>query len=235
MAQMTLEQLVTQLRAVHGEALRAVVLYGSAASGQHIARRSDYNVLVLLDEIDVATLARDAQIARAWGEAGNPPPLTLTDEEWGASADIFPMEYSDILEQHRVLHGELPLSGITVDRAHLRLQVEQQAMGKLIQLRQGIMAAGGDRKRQLELLSRSLSTFMVLFRAVARLHGERPPADYEPLVARVASLAALDGAPFARVVRHVRAAQPIPDAEVAGVLAGYLEGAQRLVTHIDRS
>lgn len=40
---MTLDELVAQLTRVHGEALQAVVLYGSAASGEDIAGRSDLN------------------------------------------------------------------------------------------------------------------------------------------------------------------------------------------------
>ena len=49
MAKMTLDELVTQLRAAYRERLASVVLYGSAAGGDHIPNRSDYNVLVLLD------------------------------------------------------------------------------------------------------------------------------------------------------------------------------------------
>ena len=234
MATMTLDQLVEQLTKAYGPDLRAVILYGSAASGQHIAKRSDYNVLIIVDRLDLDALNRSAAVARAWGESGNPPPLTLTTDEWRASSDIFPMEYADVLERHRVLFGEPPFAGIHVERADLRLQVEHQAMGKLLQLRQGILAAGGERRRQRELLERSLSTFMVIFRAVLRLHGEQPPADYEALTKRVADVTGVDDAPFARVVRHVRGGEQIPDQEVAAVLAGYLAGAQRLVAHIDR-
>jgi hypothetical protein len=143
------------------------------------------------------------------------------------------MEYADILDRHKVLHGQPPLDGIRVDRAHLRLQAEYQAMGKLIQLRQGVLAAGGDRRRLLDLLSASLSTFMVIFRAVMRLHGEQPPTDYEALSTRVASHSGMDAGPFVRVVRHARGQAKLPEAEVEVVLAGYLEGIKRLVAHID--
>ena len=54
MATMTLDELVTQLRAAYGARLSSVVLYGSAAGGEHIPNRSDYNVLVLLDSLDNA-------------------------------------------------------------------------------------------------------------------------------------------------------------------------------------
>src|SRR4029453_9577001 len=210
---MTLDELVAQLQKVYGAQLRAVVLYGSRAAGEHIPKRSDYNVLVIVDELTMQHMRAGAAVARAWGEDGNPPPLTLTRSEWRGSADIFPMEYADILERHRVLHGTPPFDGIAVDRGHLRLQLEHEAMGKLLKLRQGILAAGGDAKAQGELLSASLSTIMGFFCAFARLHGAVPPTDYERLSRDVAQRVGFDVTPFERVVRHVRGGQKIGSAE----------------------
>lgn len=231
---MTLDELVSQLQKVYGTQLRAVVLYGSAAAGEHIPKRSDYNVLVVVDELTVQHLRAGAAVARAWRESGNPPPLTLTLDEWRGSADIFPMEYADILERHRVLHGTPPFDGITVDRKDLRLQLEHEAMGKLLKLRQGVLASGGDEKAQVELLSASLSTIMVIFRAVERLHGGVPSTDYDRLSHDVGRRVGFDIEPFARVVRHVRGGEKIRPADAAAVLTGYLEGMRRLVAYLDR-
>src|SRR5436190_103656 len=128
-------------------------------------------------------------------------PRTLTMSEWRGSSDIFPMEYADILERHRVLFGEAPFDGISVDRKDLRLQLEQEAMGKLIKLRQGVLASGNDGQRQLELLAASVSSVMVVFRAFLRLRGAAPPTDNVALAEGVAREAKFDPAPFARVVR----------------------------------
>lgn len=234
MAKMTLDELVSQLKKAFGDGLEAVVLYGSAAAGEHIPKRSDYNVLVIVRELGLAELEREAAIARAWAEAGNPPPLTLTAGEWRSSSDVFPMEYADVLERHRVLYGTPPFDGVSVRSRDLRLQLEHEAMGKLLQLRQGVLAAGGDRKRLVEMLAASLSTFMVIFRALLRYHGESPPLDYERLIDAVAQKTGMNGAPFARVVRHHRGSDPLPEREVQEVLAGYLAGAHALVDHLDR-
>ena len=50
---MTLDELVTQLRAAYGSALRSVLLYGSAAAGEgeHVAKKSDYNVVVIVEDV----------------------------------------------------------------------------------------------------------------------------------------------------------------------------------------
>jgi len=231
---MTLDELVAQLQKVYGTKLRSVVLYGSAAAGEHIPKRSDYNILVIVDELTMQHLRTGAAVARAWGEEGNPPPLTLTLDEWRGSSDIFPMEYADILERHRVLYGSPPFDGIAVERRNLRLQLEHEAMGKLLKLRQGVLASGGDPKAQIELLAASLSTIMVIFRAAERMHEAVPSTDYERLSREVALRMGFNAEPFVRVVRHVRGTEKIGSSDVSTVLAGYLDGMYQLVSYLDR-
>ncbi len=233
MARMTLEELVSQLRAAYGSALRSVVLYGSAAAGEHIAKRSDYNVLVIVDSLDAQKLLAASATARAWHEAGNHAPLTLTTHEWRGSADVFPMEYADILDRHRVLYGDPPFDGIRVEPNDLRLQLEQEAMGKLIKLRQGVLASGNEPERQIELLAASVSAIMIIFRAFLRLHHETPPKDNIALSEAVARRASFDAGPFARMIRHVRGESPIKSSDVGPVLSAYLAGVEQLVAYID--
>ena len=230
---MTLDELVNQLKLAYGAGLRSVVLYGSAVAGEHIAKKSDYNVLVIVDSIGVENLRKAAAIASAWAGDGNPPPMTFTTAEWKSSSDIFPMEYADILERHRILSGDSPFEGISVANKDLRLQLEYQAMGKLLQLRQGIMAAGGDTKKQIALLEDSLSTLMVIFRAVARLGGGTASQDYEALANSVAAKAGFSADPFVRVVRHVRGGEKLRGEDTVPILEGYLAGMERLVAYLN--
>ena len=233
MAKMTLDQLVTQLRSAFGQELRSVVLYGSAATGEAV-KQSDQNVLVLVDALDVARLEAVGAVVRAWSDAGNPPPFTLTLEEWRRSADVFPMEYADILERHRVLHGDPPFDGIRILPADLRWQLELEAMGKLLHLRQGVLAAAGDGRRQLELLEASKSAMLVLFRATLRLHGQTPSLDPGEVARATAAIAGFNPSPFERVIRHVRKEEVLKPAGAGAVLAEYVRGIELLVGHLDQ-
>ncbi|HEX2692947.1 MAG TPA: nucleotidyltransferase domain-containing protein [Gemmatimonadaceae bacterium] len=230
---MKLDELVRQLKLAYGDALRSVVLFGSAVAGEHLAKTSDYNVLVIVDSLPLERLRAVAAVSKAWAEDGNPPPMTFTTQEWRSSSDIFPMEYADILERHRVLHGEPPFDGITVRPADLRLQVEHQTMGKLLQLRQAIMGAGGDSALQLGVLEKSLSTLMVIFRGVARLNAQVPSQDYESLSRSVAEKAGFSPEPFVRVIRHVRGTEKLPREAASGVLEEYLSAMEQLVAYLD--
>lgn len=231
---MTLDQLVAQLRAAYGPALRAVVLYGSTVAGEHIPKKSDSNVLVVVDELPLATLRAAAAVTKAWISGGNPPPMIFTDREWRSSADIFPMEYSDILERNRVLFGENVFAGISVSPEHLRLQIEQEAMGKLLHLRQSVFGASADTRAQLDILERSLSKLMILLRAVVRLHGDTPPTDYEALSRMVAERSGFEAESLVRVVKHVRGSAKLRAGDVPAALGDYLTAVEHLVHHLDR-
>ena len=235
MAQMTLEELVRQLSLAFGGGLQCVAVYGSSARGEHVTKKSDINVLVLVDVITMERLRAEGGVARAWQEAGNPPPLTLTVGEWQSSVDIFPIEYADILAHHRVLHGALPTDGIRVDARDLRLQLEHEAMSKLLRLRHGLLTAANDDGALLDLLGASVSSILVLLRATLRLLGEEPPADSRALLDRVAARAngGFSVVGVRRVLEHARGTA-IPRNKARESAEEYLTDVAGLVAYLDR-
>ena len=227
---MTPDALVARLREAYGDALRSVVVYGDAADG---AVTDELPLLVIADALPVDALDRAASATREWIAAGHPAPLTLTLAEWRSSADVFAIEYADVIERHRVLYGILPLDGIAVQPADVRRELEEQVLGKLLKLRRGVMEAGGDAGRERDLLAMSVGTFVALFRAVLRLHGERPPADPAAVCERTGARAGFDAAPFARMVRHVRGEAMLQPGDARAALGGFLDGLERLIAHLD--
>lgn len=233
MAKMTQDEFVTQLRSALGADLRTVAVYGSAASGEHHPGKSDVNVLVVVDSLSADRLGAASAAVTAWMEGGHTAPLMLTTDEWRGSADIFAMEFADILERHRILHGAFP-SDVKVDVGNLRLQLEREAMVAVLQLRRGALATGRDGKAMVEMLERGASTMLALFRAVIRLGGESPPQDDGALASAVAKAAGCDAAPFMRVVQHRRGTVALKAADAAPVVSGCLEGLQRIVRYLDQ-
>ena len=233
MAKMTLDELAAQLGAVYGDGLRAVALYGSAARGDRLTKTTTLNVLVIVDAIGMEHLQREAAVTSAWKEAGHPPPLTLTVEEWRGSADIFPMEYADILAHHTVVRGALPLEGITVDPRDLRLQLEHEAMSKLLRLRHAVLSAGGDDKAQRALLEGSISSFMALLRTAARLAGLEPAPDSDAVLTQLDGRIPVDIRAFRRVLGYSRGSEPLDKAGVRTTIEAYLGAAASLARYAD--
>ena len=233
MAKMTLDELVAQLKAALGADLRTVAVYGSAAAGEHYTGKSDLNLLVVVNSLPTERLDAAAAAVSEWTDGGNTAPLMLTSDEWRGSADIFAMEFADILERHRLVHGEFP-SEVRVDPTHLRHELEREAMVAVLQLRRAALATGHDGKARIEILTRGASTIMALFRAVVRLRGEAPSKDDVELATAVATIAGTDAAPFVRVIQHRRGSVPLKPADAASVMAGCLDGLQRLVRYLDQ-
>jgi hypothetical protein len=231
---MTLNDLVAQLQAIYGPDLVAVALYGSAARGEHLRKHSDINVLVVVERVTMEHLRKESPVAQAWRETDSPPPLTLTRSEWMGSADVFPIEYADIIAHHKVLAGTLPLDGIVVDPADLRLQLEHEAVSKLLRLRHAILLAGRDVKALKSLLESSVSTMLVLLRALLRLVGESPSPDSEVVVARVHERCGIDTASLLRIVRHTREQELLSNNEIEPLAERYLALVQSLVSYLDR-
>lgn len=230
----TLTDLVNSLRKVHGDALRTVAVYGSAAAGEHAPGHSDINVLVIVDDVPVSQLREEGNATREWVAAGNLPPFTLTSAEWRASADVFPMEYSDIQARHKVLHGEPPPGGVAVKPDDLRLELERESMGKLIHLRLGVMQAAGDPAREAELMLAAFSTFTAICRGLLRLQGMEVSLDDAEVIRSTASVAGFDAAPPLRVLEHRRGQRQLESAEVAGLMEGYVLAAARIADFVDR-
>lgn len=235
MARMTLEELTRQLSLVYGEGLRCVAVYGSAARGEQIAKRSDLNVLVLVDDVDMRHLRQEAAVSRSWQEGGNPPPLTLTLAEWRGSADIFPIEFADILAYHKVVHGSLPVEGIRVHREHLRLQLEHEARSKVLRLRHSVLASGADARALADVLANSSSAMMVLLRAALRLAGDTPPADSLAMLDRVNTKLVIDAAIFRRVLLHARGEEKIRGDAAVQAMDEYLDAASALAKWVDQA
>jgi len=184
MARVTAEVFATRVSEAIGPRLVTLVLYGSAAreQGAGSGNLPAMNTLLIVDRVDADLFGRLVAPVRDWVSAKHPPPLVLTDQEWRDSADAFPIEYEDIRAHHRVLAGRDPWRGITVQRDHVRRQLEQELMGKLMHLRQAYVAHWNHPTRLAEVARGARAGFLTMLRAVLRLAGRTPPADSAALV-----------------------------------------------------
>lgn len=234
MHEKALTQLVEKLRKAHGERLVSVVLYGSAATGDHQAQYSDLNVLCVLTEITPRELASSGDLFRWWRELGNPSPLLLTERELAGSSDCFAIEFHDIQAHHRLLDGRDVIGALALDDAFYRAQVEHDLRAKLLRLRQkaaGIMEDSGLLRA---LLLDSVSNFCVLFRHALALNGAGFPARQREIVELARAQFGLDAAPFERLLDAREGRVKARDVDAAALLGPYLQGIAAVIEAVDQ-
>lgn len=229
---MTPEQFTEILKKTCGENLLSAVLYGSAAAGDRMEGKSDYNLMLVIRDAGLTALAPIAAASKEWLKSGNPPPLIFSRERLLASGDTFPIELSDMKEFHKVLYGENPLPALKIARADLRLAVERELKGKLILLRESYLALGGSKKHLNELMTGSLSQFLVLCRAALRLHAESVPASKLECAARLREHADYDAEVF-KLVHQLRKGDYSGPLDPEALFGRYLAAIDQLCAAVD--
>ncbi len=191
-----LSELVEKMQKAHGASLVSAVLYGSGAVEGDKDRFSDFNVLCVLRQITPADLKAAEPVFRWWREMGNPAPLLLTEDEVRNCTDVFPIEFHDIKEQHRLLAGKDVVIDLTIDDSFYRMEVEHELRSKLLRLRQKAGGVLSESDVLLRMMADSLSTFCVLFRHALILAGESPKFAKREIIEAAARTFAVPASPF---------------------------------------
>ncbi len=208
----------------------SAVLYGSAARGDWVAGVSDINLLLVVDDASPATLRSLAGPFEQWRRSNHPPPMLFHRAEWVRAADAFPIEVMDIQHAHRVLRGSDPVAGLTLHARDLRLLMEHELRGKLLQLRRGYLALLGDEAALSHLGVASMPTFLILLRGILRLAGKPVPLEPGAVVREASALIGIDPDGFLTMLRH--RAEP----NWRGTreqFEAYLLAAQAAASHVD--
>ncbi|HXI24499.1 MAG TPA: hypothetical protein VNG71_11600 [Pyrinomonadaceae bacterium] len=229
-----LDQLVSELREAQGDNLASIVLYGATATAED-DHRSDHNVLVVLRSGAFEDLRGCSQALRAWRDAGQPPPVIFTTDELERAADVFPIEFLQMEQARKILHGSDPFASLTISSDNLRHQTEYDLRIRFIQLRRLYIARSPTGKDLVNLMIDSFGSFAALFRAVLILNGQEPAVTKAEAVRATANLLQLDVEPFDWILKMKGAKGAAPaSVEVERVFAAYLKEIERVIDAVDR-
>jgi predicted nucleotidyltransferase len=236
LAKQQFNDLVDDLKETHGANLASVVLYGSAAAGDFVAKASDYNLLIALKEIRPSDLRAAQAPMREWRRMGHPLPVYFTVNELKTAADVFPIEFHQMEKARLVLYGIDPLENITISDKFLRHQTEYELRSKLIQLRRLYIPASVSLEKLEDLMSESLASFAALFRAVLLLHGIDPPVGKREVVQMTAKHLKIDGEPFEKIfeIRARDASVKLDDVSANRLFSDYMKQIENVIEAVDK-
>ena len=229
-----LQQLVEKLKAAQGKSLVSVMLYGSAAGGDHHAAYSDLNVFCVLTAVTPKELAASEPIFHWWREQHNPAPLLMSVEEVRESTDCFPIEFMDMRERRRVLYGEDVVANLVIEEVFYRAQVEHDLMAKLLRLRQKAAGVLSDNELLLRLMADSVSTFCILGRHALRLAGVEAAWSKREIAAACVQHFGLTGQSFYSLLDLREDRAKARDIDAAGLFEKYLADIAALIEAVDR-
>ena len=229
-----LTELVKRLQNAAGDNLKAAVLYGSAVTGEFIAKHSDLNVLCVVGAAGAAQLEQLHPVAEWWVREGNRIPLIFTLDELVRSADVFAIELLDIKRHHRMLFGTDFLEHFEVPMHMHRLQVERELRTGWLRLRQAILVAPRKRKIHLGIMLSSISAFCVLFRHALLATGQPEVHTKREAVDGMASLSGANPSAFHAILDFREGKRKERAIAVEEALPVYLEFVEVVTNEVDR-
>ncbi|HLH01085.1 MAG TPA: nucleotidyltransferase domain-containing protein [Bryobacteraceae bacterium] len=233
MIRQQLEELVERLQKAHSDRLVSVILYGSAAAGDHHEKYSDLNVLCVLNAVTPGALDNSEPVFKWWRSRGNPSPLLMSEEEVRTSTDCFPIEFHDMAERRRVLFGKDVIEGLVIDKAFYRAQVEHELRSKLLRLRQKAAGVLGDKSALLRLMIDSAPNFLVLARHALLVSGFADGIQKREVTRNLGAMG-VDAAPFDILLDLREEKRQASEVEPNELFERYLQQIEALVAHVDR-
>ena len=229
-----LSELVKRLKETAGDNLKAVVLYGSAVTGEFLAKHSDLNILCVVEHARAVDLKQLHSAAEWWMRQGNPPPHIFTMAELRRSADVFAIEMSDMKRHHRMLLGDDFFDRLEVPMRLHGAQVERELRTHWLRLRQAVLEARRNKRAHLRIMLASVAAFCALFRHALIALGQPPVETKREAVAAVAALTGADPAGFYAILDLREGKQKERKLDIEAGLHAYLEFVEVVTNEVDR-
>jgi hypothetical protein len=230
-----LEEFVRRMREAAEVNVESIILYGSAVAGDYHPEFSNLNLFCVLRDTSFPALQALAPVAQWWGGQKQPPPLIMTRHELSQSNSVFTIELLDMQQHHRVLHGEDVLMGLQIPMDLHRIQVEYELREKLILLRQQLLLCSGNSRRLWELLVRSVSSFVTLFRHALIVLGHPAPVGKRETVQALAEQLKVDASTIFHVL-DVREHKANPKGmDVNDLFSRYLSVVEQVTAAVDEA
>ncbi|HDQ14097.1 MAG TPA: nucleotidyltransferase domain-containing protein [Sediminispirochaeta sp.] len=215
--------------------LESLVLYGSAVKGSFVEGVSDVNLLVLTKEThpdriielgkESAKLIRRLRLSLHF----------LTVDEFLNSADVFPMEYFDIQQDHEILWGQDPAEKLQLSKKELRHQLEERLRGSVNGLRQSLLSSQGREKAITQTLIDLSGAQAAQMRAALRLidHSEIPKENRR-LFEEVGRAFDLDGSAMIELLQLRETGKTDSAADIAAATLRFLTALTRKIDSLSK-
>jgi len=221
-----------RLKSLYADGLVSVILYGSAARGEFKKKHSNINLVVVLRDMSLENLAKAKRdlSSRRYAIFNV---IFFTEEYIGRSGDIFPIEFLDMRDNHRVIYGNDVFLGIDIDMKNLRFQCEQELKEKLLQI-SGFYLINRNKGILTAFLFKSFNSTLHILRNVIRLKGRVPPTDKEGIISELSREAGSPLASMSGILEAFKSNRRLSSGEIDRLFFGFADELKNITEAVDR-
>lgn len=217
-----------------GGNLKSIVIYGSAVSPDFDPKRSNINLLVVVDSLDLDLLHKVQPYVKKGTRKEIVAPLFLTREHMKTSADVFPIEFLDMSDFHHVVFGDDPFKRLKIGTENLRLECEEKLKGSLINLRQSYLEIADHRGPMMNLVASSITGIVSVFRGLIRLSGNKAPASKKDVIEVASAIYPVESDSFLTALAIKEDPPRMTRDEMDTFFSTYVDDIEKLALHVDK-
>ena len=228
------DEITKDYQGIYGKALISIILYGSAASGNYIRKKSDINFLIVLTEEGINQLKKSFKTVEKWHKRKVSIPLFLTKSYISSSLDSFPIEFLNMQNGYQLVFGEEVLKELPFNKNHLRLQCERELKGKLLQLRQVYLESRGKTRNLKFIIKNSLTAFVSIFRALLYLKDKDIPTERKSIISLISQEMGVDEQVFLNLLKVKEGTVKLSTEALNTLFEDYIKEARTLSNTVDQ-
>lgn len=228
------EQFINDYKNAFEEELVSIILYGSAARGEYVYKKSDINFLIILKEKGIRQLKKILPLIKRWQKRNVSTPLILTNEYILSSLDSFPIEFLSMRQNYKVVFGEDALSSVKINDKDLRLQCEREIRGKLLYLRESYLNSLGDARMIKQLIQLSLPAFTSIFSALLHLKKIELPTSKAEIFKLTTDEFEMDFSVFEKLIKLSINSIKLNKEQLNQLMEQYIEQIRKLTNIVDK-
>lgn len=228
------DEFTSDLKKVFQDDLISITLYGSGARGDYVPGKSDINFLVIVSEAGMEKLELCFELVKKWKKRNVSVPLFMTKSFIESSLDTYPVEFLNMKHEHVTIFGEDPLINLEFDKDHILLQCEKELKGKTLNLWQEFLKTEGKEEKLFELVRRSLTAYVSLFRALLYAHGKDLPKKKRGVIEACSRELGAKLDTFMKFADMIDGKIKIPKSEMKSMFREYLREARDICHIVDR-
>lgn len=226
-----IQDFTQSLKDIYQRNLVSLVLYGSAASGEFVSKRSNLNMLAVLENADPQELKKASKLIKKFRTIN---PLFLTEDYIASSTDVFPIEFLDMQENYFLLYGKDILKNININTSNLRFQCEQELKAKLINLRQAYLRTHGDKTGLGSILFKSFTSILHILRNVLRLKGKRVPYLKREIINEISQQFNIDKTIWEEILAAKNKQVKLGSKEIESLFVDFVRELEKIVEIVDK-
>lgn len=227
------QEIIDDYKALFGDDLISILLYGSATGRDYRPGKSDINFMIVLSDEGIGHLDRAFKCVHKWRKRKVAVPLFLTPGYVETSTDVFPIEYLNFQRNHLLVYGNDILEGLLFKPEFVRLQCEREIKGKLLLLRESFLESEGKGRVLKEVVGQSIQAFVAIFEALLFLKDQEIPGEKREIIKATCGLFELDEGLFLRLLDIKEQKISPKESEIQETYKDFLKEVRKLSKIVD--